>query len=455
MHVATIGTGYVGLVTGTCLADVGHKVICMDRDEAKIARLRRGEIPIYEEGLTELVTQNVADGRLRFTTRLEEALAEAEVVFLAIGTPPLPDGRADLSMIFGAAEQIGAVMQRPLIIVQKSTCPVGTAAEIERRVAGALAARGVEIPFAVAVNPEFLREGVAVHDFMHPDRVVIGATQPEVAEKVAAVYTPLAPSEQIFLMDRPSAEMTKYAANAFLATKISFINEVANLCEAVGADVEAVRRGIGSDKRIGPAFLAAGLGYGGSCFPKDVKALMKTGLDQGYELQILQAVEAVNQVQRSRQVEKVVSHFAAADSQTVLAGKRIAVWGLAFKPGTDDMREAPSLEVIAQLLSQGAEVVAYDPIAMPHAARLLDSRVSYATDALTCLDNADALVLLTEWEEFLSISLADAGGRMANRVLFDFRNAFNPAAADAAGFTYYGVGRVAVPQRHAVVGKQC
>lgn len=446
MDIAVIGTGYVGLVTGTCLSEVGHRVICMDRDADKIAHLKQGGIPIYEEGLDGLVTRNVTAGRLRFSDSLTKAVTGVEAVFLAVGTPTGADGGADLSMIFAAAEQVAWVMNSPLIIIQKSTCPVGTAAEIERRVARVLAERGVQVPFHVAVNPEFLREGAAVRDFMQPDRVVIGAASAESGQRIASLYEKLAPKERILLMDRASAELTKYAANAFLATKISFINEVANLCEAVGADIEAVRRGIGSDTRIGPAFLAAGIGYGGSCFPKDVKALVKTGDDYGYRLQILESVEEVNRRQRVRQVEKVVDHFGGS-----LAGKRIAVWGLAFKPGTDDMREGPSIGVIHCVLNEGAEVVAYDPIAMPHARRLLDSRVTYAPDAVSCVDGADAVILLTEWKEFLSIDLGEVGARMATRVLFDFRNGFTPEAAASAGFTYRGVGRAPVQGQTAAV----
>ncbi|GAB6931809.1 UDP-glucose dehydrogenase family protein [Calditerricola satsumensis] len=436
MDIAVIGTGYVGLVTGACLAELGHRVVCMDRDKEKISLLNNGVIPIYEKGLDELVARNVAAGRLRFTDRMIEAIRGAEAVFLAVGTPTAADGGAELSMIFEAAEQIAMVMESPLILIQKSTCPVGTSVEIERRVAAVLAKRGVQIPFHVVVNPEFLREGTAVTDFMQPDRVVIGADTAEVGERVAMLYEKIVPKERILLMDRASAEMTKYAANAFLATKISFINEIANLCELVGADIESVRRGIGTDTRIGPAFLAAGIGYGGSCFPKDVKALIKTGKDAGYQLRILESVDEVNRQQRIRQVEKVIQHFGGS-----LEGKRIAVWGLAFKPGTDDMREAPAIDVIHCLLREGAEVVAYDPIAMPQAQRVLDQRVRYASDALSCVDGADAVLLLTEWPEFLGLDLHLVAQKMATPVLFDFRNGFSPNRAYEAGLTYIGVGR--------------
>ncbi len=436
MQLAVIGTGYVGLVTGTCLSEVGHRVTCMDRDTEKIAHLRQGTIPIYEEGLEELVARNVAAGRLRFTNSLPEAVDGAEAVFLAIGTPTAADGGADLSMIFAAAEQVAGVMSSPLIVIQKSTCPVGTSVQIEQLMASVLAERGVHIPSHVAVNPEFLKEGAAVQDFMQPDRVVIGADTVEVAERIASLFEKLASRERILLMDRASAEMTKYAANAFLATKISFINEIANLCEAVGADIGAVRRGIGTDPRIGPAFLAAGIGYGGSCFPKDVKALVKTGRDFGYRLQILESVEEVNRRQRTRLVKRVLDHFGGS-----VAGKRIAIWGLAFKPGTDDMREAPAVTTVSELVGDGAEVVAYDPIALTNARRVLDGTVQFAANALSCVEGADALVLMTEWPEFLKLDLGQVGAWMKQRVLFDFRNGFAPERAAEAGFAYFGVGR--------------
>jgi UDPglucose 6-dehydrogenase len=446
MNVAIIGTGYVGLVTGTCLAEVGHSVVCMDRDAQKISVLQHGGVPIYEEGLDVLIERNVAAGRLRFTTELAEALAGAEALFLAIGTPQGEDGSADLSMILAAAEQIGAVMTAPLVIVQKSTCPVGTVVKVEQVVAAAQAARGVSIPFAVVSNPEFLREGSAVRDFMQPDRVVIGADDEAAGQLIASLYDGIAPPERIIVMDRASAELTKYAANAFLATKISFINDIANLCEIVGADVEQVRRGIGSDTRIGPAFLAAGIGYGGSCFPKDVKALLKTSHDNGHALRVVEAVEAVNRDQRPRQLEKIVAHFGGN-----LAGKRIAVWGVAFKPGTDDMREAPAIDLTRNLVELGAEVVAYDPVAMENARGVIAAGVQFAPDALACVAGADALVLVTEWPEFLGADLDVAGAAMAGRVLFDLRNGFAPARAAAAGFTYTGVGRAAKAHRNLAV----
>jgi UDPglucose 6-dehydrogenase len=446
VNVAVVGTGYVGLVTGTCLAEVGHRVVCMDKDSNKIASLKQGIIPIYEEGLEELVVRNVGANRLAFTDNLAEALEGAEMVFLAVGTPMGEDGGADLSMIFAAAEQIAAVVETPLTIIQKSTCPVGTSSEIKRRVAAVLAARGAKVDVEVAVNPEFLREGAAVRDFMQTDRVVIGADSEAAGLRIAQLYQSLAPQERIILMDRASAEMTKYAANAFLATKISFINDIANLCELAGADVENVRRGIGTDARIGPAFLAAGIGYGGSCFPKDVKALLKTAHDYGHTLRIIEAVEAVNKEQRDRQVDKIARYFGAS-----LRGRRIAVWGVAFKPGTDDMREAPAISVTRELLDMGADVVVYDPIAMGHAAKVLDDRVAYAPDALTCVEGADAVILLTEWPEFLKLDLRLAGKRMARRVLFDFRNGFDPVQATASGFVYFGVGRSVKARELAVV----
>ncbi len=453
MKVAVIGTGYVGLVTGACLAELGHRVTCMDSDTGKISVLRAGGMPIYEEGLAEMVARNVAEGRLTFTDRLEEALGGTEFVFLAVGTPSRSDGSADLSMIMDAAEEVASAMDSPLVIVQKSTCPVGTAAEIERTVSRTLAGRGAPISFAVAVNPEFLREGSAVRDFMQPDRVVVGADDREVARRVGGLYEKIVPPEKIQYMDRASAELTKYAANAFLATKISFINEIANLCEAVGADVEAVRRGMGSDPRIGPSFLAAGIGYGGSCFPKDVKALIRIGQEYKQALQILEAVHQVNRRQRIRQVEKVLRHFtgSAMAKGGSLAGKRIALWGLAFKPGTDDIRDAPSLDVVKRLKTYGAEVVAYDPVAMPYVAEMLGDQVNLAPDALSCVESAHALVLITEWPEFLDADLVEAAGRMCDPVLFDFRNGFDPETAVRAGFQYYAVGRTTVRSKWSAV----
>lgn len=442
MNVAIIGTGYVGLVTGTCLAEVGHDVVCMDRDAEKIATLEQGGVPIYEEGLDDLIQRNVAAGRLRFTTELVDALAGTEAIFLAIGTPQGEDGSADLSMMLAAAEQIGSVMTTPLVIVQKSTCPVGTVVKVETVVAAALAARGASIPFTVVSNPEFLREGSAVRDFMQPDRVVIGADDEVSGRLIASLYERIAPPDRIILMDRASAELTKYAANAFLATKISFINDIANLCEIVGADVEQVRRGIGSDSRIGPAFLAAGIGYGGSCFPKDVKALLRTSHDHRHSLRVVEAVEAVNHDQRSRQLEKILAHFGGQ-----LVGRRIALWGVAFKPGTDDMREAPAIYLTQKLVELGAEVVAFDPVAMENARGVIDAQVRFAADALTCVDGADALVLVTEWPEFLAADLNVVGAAMRNRVLFDLRNGFSPAGVASTGFTYFGVGRAANTNR--------
>lgn len=438
LKVAVIGTGYVGLVTGTCLAQVGHSVTCMDKDQAKIAKLNAGGIPIYEEGLEELVVQNRVASRLQFTSSLTEALDGTQVVFLAVGTPQGEDGSADLTYILAAAQAIGQTMSGPLVVVQKSTCPVGTTVLVERQVRAALSARGVSYSLAVVSNPEFLREGSAVQDFMEPDRVVVGSDDAEAGRLVASLYERIASPERILMMDRASAEITKYAANAFLATKISFINDIANLCEFVGADVENVRRGIGSDSRIGPAFLAAGIGYGGSCFPKDVKALVKTASEHGHSLRIVDAAEAVNREQRDRQIEKVVSFFGGE-----LDGKRIAVWGVAFKPGTDDMREAPSIAVTAHLLEHGASVVAYDPVAVETAASALDPRVRFAPDALTCVEGADAIVLLTEWPEFRTMDLVQVGAKMASRVLFDFRNVIDPTTAASAGFNYVGVGRSA------------
>lgn len=439
MTIAIIGTGYVGLVSGACLADVGHRVICMDRDVLKIDSLQKGHIPIYEDGLELLVQRNTVAGRLSFTSSLVEALKGTEVVFLAIGTPQGDDGSADLSMVLEAATQIGLTMTAPLILVQKSTCPVGTVQLLEQRVTDALGARKLDIPFAVVSNPEFLREGNAVHDFMQPERVVIGVDDPTAGHKVKALYECFVPHERILLMDRSSAELTKYAANAFLATKISFMNDIANLCEYVGADVEQVRKGIGSDSRIGPAFLAAGIGYGGSCFPKDVKALLKTSRDKGYKLRVVEAVEVVNQDQRPRQLEKILRYFG-----NDVSGKRIGVWGLAFKPGTDDMREAPAIDITYHLAALGATVIAYDPVAAATAARVLDPRVRVVDNPVACAEGADALILVTEWPELVGMDLTHVGSRMNTRVLFDLRNGFSPEEAVVAGFTYFGVGRTSL-----------
>lgn len=436
MKIAIIGTGYVGLVTGACLAEVGHYVICVDKDQSKIATLRAGGIPIHEEGLEELVVKNAAAGRLRFSDSLTEALCDAEIAFIAVGTPQGEDGSADLSYVLAVAAEIGTVMTEPLVVVQKSTCPVGTARDVEDRIRATLFKRGVTVPFAVVSNPEFLREGSAVRDFMQPDRVVIGADDEEAGRKTAALYTEIVSPDRLLIIDRTSAELTKYAANAFLATKISFINDIANLCELVGADVESVRQGIGSDHRIGPAFLAAGIGYGGSCFPKDVRALINTASKYGHSLRIVKATEAINREQRDRQIEKVIQYYRGH-----LEGKRIAIWGVAFKPGTDDMREAPAISVTRRLLDAGANVVAYDPIAGNNASRILDERVTFASDALTCVEKAQGLILLTEWPEFQMVSLDSVRERMTEHVIFDFRNVLNPASAIQAGFTYLGVGR--------------
>jgi UDPglucose 6-dehydrogenase len=448
VNIAVVGTGYVGLVSGACFAEVGHNVVCMDRDQAKIAFLKQGGIPIYEEGLEPIVFRNVAASRLRFTDSLADALKGAEVVFLAIGTPQGEDGSADLSMVLQASEQIGASMTASLILVQKSTCPVGTARELDGRVRRGQEARGVEIPFSVVSNPEFLREGNAVRDFMAPDRVVIGADDEGAGRRIASLYEKIAPPERVLVMDRASAELTKYAANAFLATKISFINDIANLCELLGADVENVRRGIGSDTRIGPAFLAAGIGYGGSCFPKDVTALVKTSTDHACTLRIVEAAEGVNRDQWKRQVAKVVSYFGGS-----LAGRRMAILGVAFKPGTDDMREAPAIAVTHDLIEYGAEVWAYDPIAMDNARLVMDARVQYATNLANCLAQADAVILMTEWPEFRDMDLAAVGASVKRRVLFDFRNAIVPANAAAAGFEYFGVGRAAGASALAMAGQ--
>lgn len=439
MRVSIFGTGYVGLVTGTCLAEVGHEVMCIDIDEAKVAGLEKGRVPIYEPGLEPMVKANLAAGRLHFSTRAEAALEHADLVFIAVGTPPDEDGSADLSHVLAVARSIGRHMQRPTIVVDKSTVPVGTADRVQEVIAAELAARGLEIAFEVVSNPEFLKEGDAVKDCMRPDRIVIGARSREAVERMRALYAPFNRNhERLVVMDVRSAELTKYAANAMLATKISFMNEIANIAERVGADVEMVRLGIGSDPRIGYAFIYPGVGYGGSCFPKDVQALERTARKVGYEARLLRAVEAVNQDQKRHLFELVERHFEGA-----LAGRTFAVWGLAFKPNTDDMREAPSRTLLAQLWQAGARVRAYDPEAMHEARRIFGERpdLELCGSPAEALQGADALIVVTEWKAFWNPDFEALARCLAARVVFDGRNIYDPQQVEAAGLAYYGIGR--------------
>ena len=439
MHVTIFGTGYVGLVTGTCLAEVGNEVVCVDIDADKVARLDRGEVPIFEPGLEDLVAANRATGRLRFTTDAKAAMAHGQVVFIAVGTPPDEDGSADLSHVLGVAASIGRTLERHVVVVNKSTVPVGTADRVRGVIEAELAARGAAIEFDVVSNPEFLKEGDAVKDCMRPDRIVIGSGSARAVELLKQLYAPFNRNHERFvLMDVRSAELTKYAANAMLATRISFMNELANLAEALGADIEMVRQGIGSDPRIGYQFLYPGCGYGGSCFPKDVQALGRTASDAGGQLRVLRAVEEANAFQKGVLGRKVARRFGED-----LGGRRFALWGLAFKPNTDDMREAPSRAVIADLLARGASVCAYDPVAMDEARRTLgaEPRVSYADSPLAALTGADALVIVTEWKEFRSPDLEEMKRRLKAPLVFDGRNLYDPAQMRNAGFEYFAIGR--------------
>jgi UDPglucose 6-dehydrogenase len=443
MRVAIFGTGYVGLVTGTCLAEVGHDVVCVDVDAAKVEGLNRGVVPIYEPGLTPMVQANHAAGRLHFTTDAAAAVAHGELVFIAVGTPPDEDGSADLQYVLAVARTIGEHMSRPVVVVDKSTVPVGTADKVRTAIAATLAGRGADIAFDVVSNPEFLKEGAAVEDCMRPDRIVVGADNPEAVEKLRRLYAPFNRNhDRIVAMDVRSAELTKYAANAMLATKISFMNEIANIAEQVGADVEAVRKGIGSDPRIGWHFIYPGAGYGGSCFPKDVQALAMTARQHGMQPRLLDAVEAVNEAQKGHLFELVQRHYDAGEDEGV-RGKTFAVWGLAFKPDTDDMREASSRRLLAQLWDAGASVRAYDPEARAEAARVFGERddLVLCDSAGEALEGADALLVVTEWKQFRSPDFAALRAALGDAVVFDGRNLYDPAEAEAAGLAYYGIGR--------------
>jgi UDPglucose 6-dehydrogenase len=439
VKITIIGSGYVGLVSGACFADLGNDVLCLDLDEKKVATLKAGGIPIYEPGLEQLVKHNVAAGRLHFTTSIEESVAHGAVQFIAVGTPPDQDGSADMRHVLAAARNIGKHMTEYRVVVDKSTVPVGTAERVRAVIAEELKRRGADIPFSVVSNPEFLKEGAAVNDFMRPDRIVIGSSDERGTQIMRQLYSPVQRNhDRVLVMDTRSAELTKYAANAMLATRISFMNELANLAEKVGANIEAVRNGIGSDQRIGYHFLYAGVGYGGSCFPKDIQALQHTAGEYGMNLTIVDAVEKVNRTQKQRILEKVRTRFGEH-----LDGKTFAVWGLSFKPNTDDMREAPSRVVIGGLLSRGAKVNVYDPVAMEEAKKIFarEPAVRFAASTTDTLDGADALVIVTEWKEFRSPDFDDMKKRLKSPVVIDGRNLYDPVQVREAGLEYFSVGR--------------
>ena len=436
MKITVIGTGYVGLVTGACLSDVGIEVTCVDIDQKKIDGLKNGILPIYEPGLEEIVRRNYQKGRLNFSTDLGEAIEGSQAAFIAVGTPPGEDGSADLKYVLAVADQIGKTMTDYLVVITKSTVPVGTAEKVRHAVADTLELRDVDFGFDVASNPEFLKEGAAIDDFMKPDRIVVGVDSEDAQKVMDRLYRPFTLNgHPVIFMDIPSAEMTKYAANAMLATKISFMNDIANLCEKMGADVNQVRKGIGSDPRIGNKFIYPGIGYGGSCFPKDVKALARTGRENGHTMRILEAVEAVNDDQKSVLFNKINAYFGGS-----LQGKTIAFWGLSFKPNTDDMREAPSVVLANLLLQAGAQVRAYDPVAMEEAKHDLGDTITYCTNDMEAIQGADALALITEWTEFRVPNWEKVGQAMKTKVVFDGRNLYRREIVGEAGFDYYGIG---------------
>lgn len=436
MKIVVVGTGYVGLVTGTCLAEVGIDVICVDVDTRKIENLKNGILPIYEPGLDKLVHKNYEKGRLRFSTNLAESIKGADVAFIAVGTPPGEDGSADLQYVLTVAREIGENMSDYGVIITKSTVPVGTAKKVKKAIKEALDARGVNIEYDVASNPEFLKEGAAVNDFMKPDRIVVGVESDKARGILEKLYHPFVLNgHPVLFMDIPSAEMTKYAANAMLATKISFMNDMANLCEIMGADVNLVRKGIGTDPRIGNKFIYPGIGYGGSCFPKDVKALVRTARENGYEMRILQSVEDVNEDQKYLLFNKIMKRF---DGN--IKGKKFAMWGLSFKPNTDDMREAPSLVIIDNLVKEGAVVTAYDPVAMDEAKHMIGDKINYAKDEYAALDGADALLVVTEWPEFRIPDFEDVKARLNGNLIFDGRNIFERSEMKKMGMEYHCVG---------------
>ena len=432
MKIAVVGTGYVGLVTGTCFAETGNNVTCIDINEKKVKRLKKGEIPIFEPGLDLLFERNIEEGRLEFTTDLKEGIEKAKVIFLALPTPPGEDGSADLSYILDVAEKLGHLLKEYTVIIDKSTVPVGTADKVRAKIA-----LNAKVDFDVVSNPEFLREGVAVDDFMKPDRVVIGTSSAKAKTLMERLYSPFVrQGNPVIFMDERSAELTKYAANSFLALKISFMNEMANLSEKLGANVDQVRIGIGTDSRIGKRFLFAGIGYGGSCFPKDVQAMAKMAEEVNYDFKILKSVMEVNQLQKSVLLPKVLKYF-----KNNLKGKKIALWGLAFKPNTDDIREAPALEIIKQLLAEGAEVTAFDPEAMEHVKELLGKKIHYVENSYDAVKNADALIIVTEWAEFRSPDFDRIKTLMKGHAIFDGRNVYDPAQVRELGFYYESIGR--------------
>jgi len=436
MRIAVVGTGYVGLVVGACFAETGNQVICVDKDDAKVRSLRRGKIPIFEPGLEELVKRNFAEKRLSFTKDLATSVKKSDVIFIAVGTPMGEDGSADLQHVLGAAREIAKAMNGYKVIVDKSTVPVGTSEKVRDVIR-----RETTHPFSVVSNPEFLKQGAAVDDFLKPDRVVIGATDPRAAEIMTELYRPFTRTgAPIMVMDCASAELCKYAANAMLATRISFMNEIANVCELFGADVDQVRQAVATDKRIGSAFLFPGVGYGGSCFPKDVQAIVKFSADKKYKFRVLEAVEQVNKTQKQRLLVKLDATFGKGPKS--LAGKTIAVWGLAFKPRTDDMREAPAIPIIEGLLARGAKVVAYDPEAMAVGRKLFGKKVTFAPNAYRALVGADALLIVTEWNEFREPDFVKMKKTMKHPVIFDGRNLYQPAHVRGLGFTYSSIGRV-------------
>jgi len=436
MNIAIVGTGYVGLVSGTCFAELGANVVCVDVNAQKIESLKQGEIPIYEPNLDSMVLRNMKAGRLHFTTDLESVLDDVEVVFSAVGTPPDEDGSADLRYVLEVARTVGRHMSKYLVVVTKSTVPVGTAQRVKAVIQAELDKRGVQVEFDVASNPEFLKEGNAIDDFMKPDRVVVGVESERAKELMTRLYKPMLLNNfRVIFMDIPSAEMTKYAANSMLATRISFMNDIANLCELVGADVNMVRKGIGADSRIGSKFLYPGCGYGGSCFPKDVKALIKTAAKSGYDMRVLNAVETVNENQKNILFEKFKKHF---DGN--IKGKKVAIWGLAFKPETDDMREAPALVVIDKLLKDGAKIRVFDPIAMPECKRRIGETVIYTENLYDCADGADALLLMTEWRQFRLPTWNVISKIMPGRIIVDGRNIWNRTELEELGYSYTRIG---------------
>ncbi len=436
MKISIIGTGYVGLVSGACFAEMGVITSCLDIDKNKIENLKKGIMPIWEPGLETMVKRNFEKNRLSFTTNITESIKNAQAVFIAVGTPPDEDGSADLQYVLSVAGEIGKNMDHYMVIITKSTVPIGTAEKVRKTIQDELNKRNADIEFDIASNPEFLKEGDAIDDCLHPDRIVVGIDSEKAKDIIERLYKPFVLNgHPIIYMDIPSAELTKYTANALLATKISFMNDIANLCEIVGADINAVRRGIGTDKRIGPYFIYAGTGYGGSCFPKDVKAIIKTADEKGYSLEILKSVENVNNRQKESLYHKAIKHFNGD-----LKGKKIALWGLSFKPNTDDMREAPALVLIDKLTAKGANVVAYDPVAMDEAKRILGDKIKFVNDPYEALNNADALMLVTEWTEFRILNYPKMQN-MKEKLIFDGRNIYDPEEVRQQGFAYYSIGR--------------